>query len=158
MKLLEKRGDIGIALNSMKYPVIVMDIGKELPGWEKVYAGNTVRVMHGHFDDGFPRYTVARPTIFVDNYNEGIPDTVENRLKTPISLMGKGAMLVDRWTPEDVIALAETASAPVVHSEETVVVVYKWVENGKRRVAVKLMKLTRATMNTSPVAKIVDID
>ena len=159
MKFLSDRREIALAMNFGKYPVITMDIQKPKRGWDAgVYEGCKVRVDCGTFGDGMPFYKECSPMIFVDNYNEGIEDTIENRVFSKIELTCPGACLSNSFGASDVLEMAETANAPLLKSGQEVVVVYKAERDGELVVMVKMMKVGRVSRHCSTVATLEDID
>ena len=158
MKFLKDREEICRALNLMKYPVIMFDLTSSKPGWDRgVYEGSKVRVdTEKTFRDGTPIYRDCRAYIFVDNNHEGIEDTVENRLRADIHLLGDTIGLYDDFKASDVIELAENAQAPVVKAHQKVVVVYKWQTHKGMKAAVRIMEVSTITRHKCPVAMIED--
>lgn len=158
MKFLTDRKEIAEATNLMKYPVILMDISKPKAGWEDVYEGQKVRVDEQKTYKGTPMYSDCTATIYVDNYHEGIPNTVENRIKSDIYLSCPGIFIHSDFGAQDVLDAVERAQAPVVKEGQIVTVVYKLEQLGKTTVFVRKAKVGRVTPHCSTVAKLVDID
>ena len=159
MDFIASRQDVAKALNFGEYPVVIMDISKPKQGWDEgVYEGSRVKVdLQKNYSDGTPMFTNCRAMIFVDNCHEGIPDTVENRLKSKIWLQSDGAFLSSSFTAWDVIESAEKAQAPVVKAGQKVVVVYKWMEQGNLRAAVSIRKVSKTSPHCSTTAYLEEV-
>ena len=156
MKFITDRKEIAKALNFGKYPVIMFDLDTPKAGWDDVYEGSPVRVDMGSFSDGTKWYNDSIPTIYVDNYHDGIENTVTNRVSANISLPSNGAMISSSFGASDVLKSAKFAMAPVVKEGDDVVVVYSW--NKGYSVAVRMMKVGRVTRHVTPCAVIKDAE
>ena len=151
---LRDRYAIAKALNFGKYPVILMDISTPDPGWDNVYTGDLVNADTGIVREGHTVYEHCTAKIFVDNNHEGIPNTIENRLKSDIWLQCPGYFISDSFGAEDVFEQAKRAQAPIVKANQDVVVVYKWENDNKPMAAVRIMTVSGVSRFCSTVAKL----
>ena len=159
MRLLTDRREIAEATKQMKYPVLLMDISKPKRGWsEGVYEGCKVRVDHEKLYKGMKVYDDCTAMIFVDNGNDGIPDTIENRLKSEISLMPDSICIHDSFCGADILADVEKAQAPVVKAGQIVTVVYRYAVGDDIRVFVRKMKVSSTRQFVYPTAKLTDFE
>lgn len=159
MKFITSRQEIAEATNLMKYPVILMNIGKPQAGWDHgVYEGDSVRVDEEKTYDGTPMYADCTAMIYVDNYHEGIPDTIENRLKADIYLVCGCVCLHSSFGASDVLDAVKRAQSPVVKAGQIVTVVYKDDSGENLRVYVRKMKVSYVTPHYSTVAKLTDYE
>lgn len=163
MKFITNRQEIAEATNLMKYPVILMNIGKPKEGWEDpayggVYEGDMVRVDEERIYSGIQMYADCTAMIYVDNYHEGIPDTIENRLKADIYLESGCTCLHSSFGAEDVLDAVKRAQAPVVKAGQIVTVVYKDDSGDDLRVYVRKMKVSKVTPHYATVAKLIDYE
>lgn len=159
MKFITNRQEIAEATNLMKYPVILMNIGKPKAGWEEgVYEGDIVRVDEERTYRGTSMYSDCTAMIYVDNYHEGIPDTIENRLKADIYLDCGCTCLHSSFGAYDVLDAVKRAQAPVVKAGQIVTVVYKDDSGDDLRVYVRKMKVSKVTPHYATVAKLTDYE
>lgn len=160
MKFLTDRKEIAKVMNFGKYPVVMFDLDSPKKGWDGVYEGTKVRLDTGKtFSDGTAWIDDCGTTIYVDNFHEGIEDTIENRLKAKIYLGHGGACISSDFGAYDVFRMAENAMAPMIHPGEKVAVVYKATVDGDVRAWVRMMKVSdRINVHCSTVGYIEDID
>ena len=159
MKFLTDRQEIAKALNSGKYPVLVMDINKPKRGWDDVYECCRVRIDLQKTWNGWPEYINTTAMIYVDNYHKGIPNTVENRLKTDITLQNFGSFLSADFGARDIYEMAEKSTATVVKENQDVAVVYKWMDPDKGiMAAVRIMNVGRVDRHCSTAAILKDVE
>ena len=160
MRFLTDRQEIAEATNLMKYPVILMDIGKPKKGWEGwgVYEGCKVRVDEERMYRDTPMYADCTAMIFVDNDHKGIPDTIGNRLRSDIDLCCGGVCLHSDFGARDVLDAVERAQAPVVKAGQIVTVVYKDASEPNLTVYVRKMKVSKVTPHCSTIATLTDFE
>lgn len=159
MKFITDRQEIAEATNLMKYPVILMDIGKPKRGWDKgVYEGDCVRVDEQRTYRGTQMYSDCVAMIFVDNDRKGITDTIENRLSADICLECGCICLHDSFGASDVLDAVKRAQAPVVKAGQIVTVVYKDDSGPNLRVYVRKMKVSNVNPHCSTVAMLTDFE
>ncbi len=151
MKFLTDRQEIAEALNFMKYPVIVIDIGNPVPGWDNMYAGTPVRVDEERTRQDTPMYTDCEVRVFAEKG--------KNRTKAKILLKNYGLYLSAELTAEDILERARKAQAPVVKAGQTVVVVYKFRTDGMQDCMIKKMKMPdRISHGYSTVAVLEEVE
>lgn len=158
MRFLTDRQEIAEATNLMKYPVILMDITTPARGWSDVYEGQMVRVDWQKTYKGTPMYSDCTAMIFVDNEREGIPNTVDNRIRSDILLECPGVWIDNDFGAQKVLNAVKRAQAPVVKEGQIVTIVYKLDEEDNTIVFVRKAKVGRVTPHCATVAKIVDFD
>ena len=160
MKVLTDRREIAKVMNFGKYPVVMFDLDTPKKGWDDVYEGTGLRIDTGKtFSDGLPWIEPCDTTIYVDNFNKGIENTVNNRIRSDIYVGHGGACISNSFGAYDVLKMADEARLPMAKAGDKIVVVYKFTVDGDVRVVVKMMKLSdRIDVHCSTVAMIKDID
>ena len=159
MRFLTDRREIAKAMNFGKYPVVMFDLDCPKKGWDDVYEGTKVRLDTGKtFSDGLPWIEPCDLAIYVDNFHEGIENTVENRLASKIYIGHGATFITNSFGAEDVLNMANDAMAPMVRPGEKVIVVYKATVNGGLRTWVRVMKVSdRIDIHCSTVGYIEDV-
>ncbi len=151
MVFLRERQEIAKAMNIDDIPVLTMNIGEAIPGYDFCYKGSSVKVACKSYRDVY--YARCTVEMFGDGVNKDLHGTPW--LYKDISLRRGCSCLTDSFGYSDVMEMAEWNNARTVHAGDPVLLVFY---DGHNCIIRKMKVSERVDRGCYTVATLEDID
>lgn len=148
MKFLTDRQEIAKAININKFPVIRINIGEQMRGYDDCYEGDKIKVAYKDFDI---RCTVE---MFGDGVNADKHDTPW--LYEHIELMPETVGLFAHFGYSDAMEMAEWNRVPTIQAGQNVVVIF--YDDNRKVCIIRQMKVGKASAHVYPTAVLEDVE
>lgn len=152
MKFLTDRRTIGQMINIDKIPVVTMEIGTCMPGYEDCYSGGKIRVAHPNGDPAL----YARCTIKMYGDESGNENHDAPWMYKKIELTEPGYCLSARFGFNEVMQDIEWSHAPYVKAGDKIIVAF--VNSVEQTVILRVMEIGKVNIHCSTVTTLKDCE